>query len=107
MRARWHKYPMNGASSIKLFTVVVVVTCCGGCASTTYHTPNKDTKAEAIRSASQLVYEMPDRDAVQFLYQNGLSNDRSEGGSMFGWSFGFGLSDGGVLILDISPEPVT
>lgn len=92
---------------LKAILIILSAACFPGCISTYPPSVNKVTKREAIEIASQLAYEMRDRDATLFLYEHGLSFDRSEVGDSFGWSLGFGLSDGGVLILNIVPEPVS
>ncbi len=81
--------------------------CFLGCVSTSYKTPNKVTKAEAIQIASQLVYDMRDVEALEYLHQHGLEMDRGGAGDSFGWSLGFELADGGILVLEIHPKPVS
>jgi hypothetical protein len=90
-----------------LFLAVSSGLCFCGCMSTAQVTTNKVTKAEAIQIASQLAYDMREQDALQFLRQNGLAMDRPGAGSSFGWSLGFGLADGGTLVLHIRPKPVS
>lgn len=57
--------------------------------------------------ASELVYDMPDSKAVQFLQAHGLGMDRPGAGDSFGWSLGFSLADGGFLVLEIHPKPIS
>jgi len=91
------------ASSLALLSIL----CFWGCVSASYETPNKVTKAEAIQIASQLIYDMRDSEALQYLHQHGLEMDRPGAGGSFGWSLGFGLADGGILVLEIHPKPVS
>ena len=90
-------------SGLTILAVVYLL----GCESTTPRTTNKVTKAEAIQIASQLVYDMPDSAAVLLLREHGLAMDRPGAGDSFGWSLGFSLSDGGTLVLEIHPKPVS
>jgi hypothetical protein len=93
-------------TQLTIFLMALGSCCLLGCAATAPATTNQITKAEAIRIASKLVYDMSDKEAVRFLNQHGLVMDRPPGGDPVGSSLAFGLADGGTLVLDFHLSPV-
>jgi hypothetical protein len=65
--------------------------------------PNKMGEDEAIKLATRLTYGMAEKEAIQFLKQNGLAQDLPSIGDSFAWSDGFSFSKG-VLCLTIAPK---
>ncbi len=91
---------------LPIFLLALGLGCLLGCASTGPTTTNNVTKAEAIQIASKLVYNMSDKNAVEFLNRHGLVMDRPPGGDPVGSNLVFGLADGGTLVLDFHVNPV-
>ncbi len=69
---------------------------------TSLATTKKIAQDEAIKLASRLTYGMPEKEALGFLKEKGLTKDVASGGS-FGWCDDFHLSTG-TLQLVIEPK---
>ena len=89
--------------TLSIFLTILVL---AGLVSAQVLVSNNVTRAEAIKVASQLSVGMAEDDVTKFVAKHGLTNAFGLG-ALAGWGRFYSLTDGGSLVLEYGPRPMT